>query len=433
MTNTPAYESPTTSRPYAELCGDLRICGAIRFADGTSMDSYSALSALLPVEATTGIRRIDTGTTQKVVLDYRSLELAGNIATSIDSDNTFIAVQVDGSDSSLVGKMSLDALSLYFGTGGGGGGGFTSENCNILLTNDDNVGDVNTAGMANSLFAGCDVAAGANGHNHAVMLGPQAGAESTVVNPNLATSYPNIFIGHKAGMRSNDVTHLVAIGEEAAYNADGANYGVFIGQSAGRNNNYTKSMGLGYFALASQPNTVEEGEGNLEISTGLSDSQRLFYSSPNVSYRTNINNVIAGRHDRKNISIGTARLSPQAPLEVRRTSLDHDANGNDYIQSWFCDDTLKAWIDCEGNFNTVGNALLGDHIEGLVEADDNDLTLTASINLPQSGKLAIYEEGVLTGQKVYITNRDANLSIGATTYVVASRVGSEYRPVWVSC
>jgi len=433
MTNSPAYESPTTARPYAELCGDLRLCGAIRFADGTSLDSSSIFSALLPVEATTGIRKIDTATTQKIVLDYRSLELAGNVATSIDSDNTFIAVQVDGSDSSLVGKMSLDALSLYFGTGGGGGGGFTSENCNILLTNDDNVGDVNTAGMANSLFAGCNVATGAEGHNHAVMLGPQAGAESTVTNPNLATSYPNIFIGHKAGMRSNDVTHMVAIGEDAGYNADGGNYGIFIGQSAGRNSNYTRSIGLGYFALASQPSINEIGEGNLEIVTGLSDSQRLFYSTPNTSYRININNVIAGRHDRKNISIGTARLSPTAPLEVRRTSLDHDVNNNDYIQSWYCDDTLKAWVDCEGNFNTVGDGPLSENIEGLVEADDNDLTLAAGINVPQSGKLAIYEDGVLTGQKIYITNRDANLSIGATTYVVASRVGSEYRPVWVSC
>lgn len=41
MTNSPIYQSPTIARPYAQLNGDLRLRGAIRFSDNTSLDSAS--------------------------------------------------------------------------------------------------------------------------------------------------------------------------------------------------------------------------------------------------------------------------------------------------------------------------------------------------------------------------------------------------------
>lgn len=44
MNNVPAYESPNIARPYAQLNGDLRIKGAIRFSDFTSLDSAEFLS-----------------------------------------------------------------------------------------------------------------------------------------------------------------------------------------------------------------------------------------------------------------------------------------------------------------------------------------------------------------------------------------------------
>ncbi len=38
MTNTPTYETPDPARPFAELKGDLKLQGAIRFSDGYSLD-----------------------------------------------------------------------------------------------------------------------------------------------------------------------------------------------------------------------------------------------------------------------------------------------------------------------------------------------------------------------------------------------------------
>ena len=45
----------------------------------------------------------------------------------------------------------------------------------------------------------------------------------------------------------------------------------------------------------------------------------------------------------------------------------------------------------------------------------------------------MYEDGTNTGTDIYIKNRDANLTIAAGKFVVAAKVGTEYRPVWVSC
>lgn len=39
MSESSSYESPSSSRPYAELSGDLRLLGAIRFRDGTSLET----------------------------------------------------------------------------------------------------------------------------------------------------------------------------------------------------------------------------------------------------------------------------------------------------------------------------------------------------------------------------------------------------------
>jgi hypothetical protein len=51
MTNTPDYQSPLTPRPYAELRGDVRLRGAIRFSDLTSLDSANFLDDVQEVKS----------------------------------------------------------------------------------------------------------------------------------------------------------------------------------------------------------------------------------------------------------------------------------------------------------------------------------------------------------------------------------------------
>ncbi len=430
MTNVPNYANPLEDRPFARLDGDFKLRGAMRFQDGTSLSGLSEFE-LLQTLGTSGISKSleVSENTNYFVLDYSQLQLAGNVSSNIRTDNTFVAVQVDGTDSSNVGKMSLQGLADYVSSGTTS----IAENCNVLISNPENELNVNTAANARSVMIGCDVAAGAIGQNNSIMIGSNAGANATVSNPALNIDWSNIFLGSSAGFDSNETSYTIAIGNSAGKNSDSSVDAIFIGNSAGLNASYNKSIGIGKHALEGSSNTEEGGNGNIEIVAGLLNTQRLFHptviESPNLSDRLNIQNSIAGRTDRRNISIGDARLSPTAPLEVRRDSLIHADNGNTYIQTWYCDDVLVASLDCEGNFSSDGGGSFT--VEGFV--NDTDLQSSASMAVPTSGKLSLYNAGVATGNEVYVTNRDSTLTINNGTYVVASKIGSEYRPTWVAC
>lgn len=430
MTNTPNYANPTEDRPFARLDGDFKLRGAMRFQDGTSLSGLSEFE-LLQTFGTSGVNKaLETSTSANYfVLDYSALKLAGNVSDNIRTDNTFVAVQLDGTSSSNVGKMSLQGLADYVSSGTSS----IAENCNVLISNPENELDVNTGANGRSVMIGCDVAHGASGQNNSIMIGSEAGANAVVNNPNLTSDWSNVFIGSSAGYDSQDTAYTIAIGNGAGKNSDSSTDAIFIGNSAGLNASYTKCIGIGKHALEGSASTEEGGNGNIEIVAGLLNTQRLFHPSvvenPTLSDRLNIQNSIAGRTDRRNISIGDARLSPTSPLEVRRDSLIHADNGNSYIQTWYCDDVLVASLDCEGNFSSDGGGSFT--IEGFVS--DTDLQSSASMSVPTSGKLSLYNAGVATGNEVYITNRDSTLTINNGTYVVASKIGSEYRPTWVAC
>ena len=53
MTNTASYQSPASPRPHAELRGDLRLRGAVRFSDTTSLDSANFLEDIDEIKSYT--------------------------------------------------------------------------------------------------------------------------------------------------------------------------------------------------------------------------------------------------------------------------------------------------------------------------------------------------------------------------------------------
>lgn len=434
MTNSVSYAS--SSNPYALLQGDLKLRGGIHFSDGSVLNGLSD-AEYVPVAGATGIQVVFQNNVDNIRLNYSSLGLASSLAT-IEADTAFVALQVGGTDSNLTGKISLEGLAEYVGGGGGGGDTIAVENCNIVATNSENRNSVSTALNTGSVIMGCDVAKNAQGWVNSVMIGSEAGAYATTPNANLDIESAAVFIGSRAGKDCDDVYRTICIGNNAGQTASGSTDSIFIGSSAGFGSNYDESLGLGEWALASPLGEVNAGSGNLEIVTGLLNNQRLFHPTVldengdprQLNYRMNIQNTIAGRTDTRNISVGDARLSPTSPLEVRRSSTLHNDNPNDYIQAWYCDDVLVASLDCDGNFNT-GTAGEAQSVEGFIVG--SDLTGSATMSVPTSGKLAIYEDGISTGREVYIKNRDPNLIINGGTYVVATQIGSDYRPVWVSC
>ena len=421
--HTPTYQAPTGTTPFAELNADFKLKGAIRFQDGTSLSGISEFN-LIPLNGVSGTNVIVQNNENYIVLDYSGLDLAGNITTEIRTDNTFIAAQVDGTASNKVGKISLQGLADYVGSGAS----TIAENCNVLISNPENELNVNAAGMSRSVLIGCDVAYGASGWKHAVIIGSEAGANATVSNPSLGMDMAAVFVGYRAGYDCDNLDNTIGIGTNAAKNADSASDSVFIGSNAGLDGTYANSIGIGEHALRGTFSGGEGGSGNVEIVCGIDDNNRLMYNGGALSNRVNIMNTIAGRTDIPNISIGMPRLSPEAPLEVRRHSSVHGSNPNDFVQSWFCDDVMVASMDCNGNFYGSGNT--ANNIEGLMDTAITGGTMVS----PASGRMSIYEDGSNTGRDVYVTNRDSSLTgVPAGTYVVAIRMKSEFRPTWVGC
>ena len=426
ISNTPTYQSPASTTPFAQLDADFKLGGALRFQDGTSLSGLSEFN-LIPLNGTSGTNVIIQNNENYIVLDYSYLDLAGNVATEIRTDNTYFAAQVDGSGSSKMGKMSLQGLADYIGSGAS----TIAENCNVLISNPENELLVNAAGMSRSVLIGCDVAHGASGWKHAVIIGSEAGVNATVSNPTLDTDYAAVFIGYRAGYDCDNMDNTIGIGTNAANNSDNASDSIFIGSNAGLNGTYANSIGIGEHALRGTLSGGEGGSGNLEIVAGLDDNNRLMYSGGALSNRINVMNTIAGRTDIPNISIGVPRLSPTAPLEVRRDSVAHSGNGNDYIQTWYCDNSLVSYIDCSGNFGSVvAPGQIGDsNIEGIL-----DTPITAgSMATASTSTLSVYENGVDTGRNVVLYNRDSSLTASAGLYVIAVNIKGQYRPTWVSC
>jgi hypothetical protein len=380
---------------------------------------------LLPTIGTSGINKIFQGSNNSnyLVLDFSELDLAGNLSSGIRTDNTFIAVQVDGTTSPLTGKMSLQGLADYVSSGTSS----IAENCNVLISNPENELNVNTAANSSSVMIGCNVATAATGWKHSVIIGSEAGVNATTPNGGLATDTAAIFIGYQAGYDCDNVDNIICIGTNAGKNAASSSDSVFIGSNAGLDVTYDQSIGLGENALRGSTGNTEGGIGNVEVVCGLLDNQRLMFEAGSMSNRLNIQNTIAGRTDRRNMSIGDARLSPTSPLEVRRDSIIHGANPNDYVQAWYCDDVLVASLDCNGIFSSDTSSAF---VEGKL---DGPLSAAGGINSPTSGVLSVYVDGVDTGDSIMVTNRDSTLSAASNSYVVAIRMGSEYRPTWVSC
>ena len=337
MTNVPNYTVADPARPFAELNGDLNLRGAIRFADGTSVDSAGEITIL----SGTGTR-LDNGA---IHLDFDDLVDSSYISQSLDTQESYLSISIpSGGIENIITKISLQSLSDYVM----GGGASVAANCNMVFTNNEsNIDKVNNS---HSVFIGCDVGVGATGWKHSVLIGTEAGYTATTPNGGLATDTATIFLGYRAGYDADNVENSIFIGTNAGKNSDTSADSVYIGSSAGLNSKYSNSVGIGEYALAGS-GTGQTGSNNIEIVAGLLDNQRLLYDSNNFSNKININNVIAGDSSSNKISIGAATISPDSPLSVIHdgANIPSHASSN-YIQTWYCSGILVSAIDTAGNY-----------------------------------------------------------------------------------
>ena len=417
MTNTPSYVGPTGDpRPFATLHGDMKLRGALMFADGTYLDTADGVA----VFAGTGLRSEDVEYGNLHHLSYNSLESAETMVTQFLTTTSYVAVSVDVSGIQKMGRMSFNALTNYVNSGTA----TVAHNCNIEFTDDNS--RINTVANTGSVYIGCGAGVGATGWKNSLMLGSEAGYGATTANPGLALDTAAIFIGYRAGREADNTENIIALGTNAGNGAKNAADSMFLGTNAGMDIQMTKSVGIGLNALRGT-GAGAGGEKNIEIVAGMDDNTRLMYGKGNFSNRLNIQNSIAGNTANRFISIGDAILGPDAPLSVRRDGTIPAHSGIDRIQTWYCDDVKVAQIDCDGEYVGVKYPAV---IEGFTA---NTISCPSGYQWPTSGILNVYNEDGVTTREVYITHRDPSRTIGSGVFSLGIRVNKEYRPFNPGC
>ena len=415
MSTGTSYSIANPSRPLAELRGDLRIRGALRFSDGSYLESSYGNN----ITAGTGLIREDNEDSI-LHLNYTNLISAQTLTGgSLNPASGLIAISVPSGNTRVIGSVSIQTLSDLVGSGFAS----VSTNCNHVFVNSDAF--IDTVNNHSSIFAGCDAGVGATGWKHSIILGSEAGKNATTPNVGLSTDTASTFIGYRAGFNADNVANSIFMGTNAGHSAVSAQRSIFLGASAGQDCSFDDSIGIGQHALRGTP-SLETGTGNIEIVAGLLDYQRLMYSGTSISNKLNIGNSIAGDMSQRRMSIGYATLTPDAPLSVKKNDLALSHSATPYVQTWYCNNTRVAAIDCDG-FVVQDRPLF---VEGYAR---DQIAAPTNAALPTSGILDLRNSNwALTGS-VYITNRDIGLIIPDGAYVVATIVNKTYRPIWVSC
>ena len=435
-TNSPTFTVPLYDTPYVAVSGDIRLLGAIRFPDGTYLESAEDTQ----LTATSGVDKRIHGNVSSFVLDFSELSLAASLTPSIDAGDSFLPLEVPSGSLRKVGKISLEAVSAYISSGYAS----VSDNCNLIWSDVESEKRIDSVNNSGTVFIGCGVGVEATGWKNSIFLGTQAGAYSTTPNASLATETASIFIGQQAGYDCDDLENTIAIGTNAGKNADQSSDSIFIGSNAGLNSSGNRNcIAIGENALNGLDSPGHDslgGNKNIEIVTGLDNDQRLLYASGNANSKINIQNVIAGDHSRRMISIGDARLSPDAPLEVRR---DVDLAGHDTtenIQTWFNNDITVSKVNSSGSYlrkEDGCNAWFGNHEGFMVDY----IYAPSGFMTPTSGYMRVrsFDNNFNTDKLLLVTNRDTALDIhgigasGGAAYVVTAMVNGEHRPIYVSC
>lgn len=117
MTNTPNYQSPQTARPFAELLGDLKLRGAIRFSDRTSLDSANFLDDIQEIQTyISNLQSIITVLNNSFVEGYTASPIA---APTSPNSPTQGVLQVRNKNWVVTGEVILTnrdiALSIHQG------------------------------------------------------------------------------------------------------------------------------------------------------------------------------------------------------------------------------------------------------------------------------------------------------------------------------
>ena len=417
------FSTPSPEVPYAQLNGDLRLAGSIRFCDGTSLDTVGDLV----LEAGSGIRVTQTaGSNTTVHLGIDKLP----VNTAANAMDFYLAV-ASGQDHT---RMNFSDLAGYINPLAA-----RIDNCvdgqagyRYLFTNNSTIGDSG----CNTVYIGNEAGHLSNGWNHSVMIGTHAG-RSAQISYSTESEHASLFIGHQAGEDTVGCHSATFIGPNAGWNADNSYRSTFIGDEAGQNASTNRSVGIGDNALESVSGTC-----NLEITTGIGKDgvapweTRLMNGT--ISNKMNIGDCFAGDMSQRRLSVGDATLSPTAVFSIRKDIVPGHSE-TDWVQDSYCSGVQIAGTQCDGvpfaafirDSDDFDEPVGRIYIEGYAQSE---IPKPTSADSPTEGQIMIKkQEGWSDDRLVTITNRDTSLLIPNGSFVIAILINGEYRPIWVSC
>ena len=394
MSNSNSFSVSSPARPLVGISGDINVLGRINFADGSSMDTNASGVAPNPgvglsLSVVSGINTFDVNIEELAPAETQY---------PISDMNSYMSISTNGS----VGKINISSLAGYIEVSGAA----------RILANQNHIFS-NTSIINPNINQYLHAIGYKAGHNlvesdYGVMLGSEAGSYSTTAVSGVDSS---VFIGNRAGYDANAADNSVFIGPNAGNDAEDSRMSVFIGNSAGRDAKSAYSIGIGDNALESA-----SGYYNLELIT--KQSQKLVVN--NQSSRLNIGGAIAGSLQTQRISVGEATIVPSAVLHVNYNSITHATTPN--MQEWHVDGVKKASVNTFGAFDNV--------VEGVL---DTDLSAPTGPTSPTSGEMILYGQNWTSGIHIFVTNRDSSLSGYDGAYIMAVKIGNEYRPMWMGC
>ena len=328
MSRISSYNTPAPERPVVEIKGDLNVLGAIRFHDGTSMESGVGVS-ILPGSGLDSFLNSNGETEFK--LDVEDLPTAPILSNS----GSYVAIGTSG----VTQRISLQELDYQLNSGTS----YILANHNHALTVTSDINPhINSYTNLMGYRAGDDIIQS----NYSVFIGPEAGANDGLA---VSGSYSSAFIGHRAGMNAGSADNSVFIGPNAGHYASGSRMSVFIGNSAGLNAKSSRSVGLGDNALE-----AVSGDRNIEITVGMGGADPYRLITGTTSNKLNVGDMIGGDMSTKRLSVGNAILSPSGTFDVRAPSSGVGTLAP-HVQTWWNHNgAMVAYLDHDGNMFIKG-------------------------------------------------------------------------------
>ena len=328
MTRASSFNTPSPERPVVEVKGDLNVLGAIRFHDGTSLESGVGVS-ILPGSGLGSFLNSNGETEFK--LDVEDLPTAPVLSTS----GSYIAVGTSGNTQ----RVSLLELDQQLSSGAN----YILANHNHAVTN---TSDINTSINSYTNLMGYRAGDDIIQSNYSVFIGPEAGANDGNA---VSGSYSSAFIGHRAGMNAGSADNSVFMGPNAGHNASGSRMSVFVGNSAGLNAKSSRSVGIGDNALE-----AVSGDRNIEITVGMGGADPYRLITGTTSNKLNVGDMIGGDMSTKRLSVGNATLSPSGTFDVRAPASGVGTLAP-HVQTWWNHNgAMVAYLDHDGNMFIKG-------------------------------------------------------------------------------